>query len=521
MKSHPNLKTSLGIGLTAIALLLTACGGGGGGGSSNAGSSSQTATGTVTGFGSVFVDGVELEDATAATTTEGADGKLVPTELKIGQRVRVVHDGKGTASTLTVDAAVIGSVSAVDATAGTLTVAGQAVKVNADAAAGPITAFGGGYTALSDVKVADLAQVHGTPVYNSVSKVYEVAATRIEKQAAISAVRVMGKIAALDSTAGSFTINGLAVKTDSTTKVVPDGTVLANDQTVAVWGKSGALTSVGGVPTLSAARVRVFNGPRAEAVTSGTAQLGGLVSNYDATAKTFEIEGVKVSVSSATIITPVTKSVANAAWVQVAGVFGSDGVLAATAIRIREQDTVTDTAKIVLLGPITSFVDSSSFVVRGVPVDATGITPDASCTSALANDVVVKVKAHAQTGTDVVAAEAVSCPKAPAMLIRELTGTAGTVDLTAKTFVLTPQITIAVVPAPVVPPVVWNDKTVFTGVGADTLDGKLVKVEGYIDSAGKLVAREIRLPETRDSDAFAAPGKWDDYRAKIRALVKK
>ena len=94
------------------ALVLAACGGGSGGSASTAASSSvaQTASGTVTGFGSVYVDGVEIEDARATTRVENADGSYSATALQLGQRVRVAHDGSGTASGVTVDAAVIGAV---------------------------------------------------------------------------------------------------------------------------------------------------------------------------------------------------------------------------------------------------------------------------------------------------------------------------------------------------------------------------------------------------------------------------
>ena len=275
--------------LLTTALCLTACGGGAGGDTATVTSkSSQAAIGTVTGFGSVFVDGVELQDATASTQTENADGSYTNVALKLGQRVEVTHDGRGTASKVTVDAAVIGKISALDTTAGTLTVAGQAVKVNSDAALGPVTTYGGGYTALGSAVVGDLVEVHGSPAYDTVAKVYVVTATRLEKQASISAVRVSGKVASLGSS--SFKINGLTVNFSGTTALVPAGTTLANAQTVLVWGASGSLVTTGGITSLTASRIRVASATNTTAPASGTAQIAGVLSNYDAAAGSFEIE---------------------------------------------------------------------------------------------------------------------------------------------------------------------------------------------------------------------------------------
>ena len=56
-------------------LILSACGGGGGDAGSttptdSARASAQASTGTVTGFGSVIVDGTEIDDSSATVCTE-------------------------------------------------------------------------------------------------------------------------------------------------------------------------------------------------------------------------------------------------------------------------------------------------------------------------------------------------------------------------------------------------------------------------------------------------------------------
>lgn len=516
--TNPILTRTLSGAALLSALVLAACGGGGGSSSTSGASSSiaQSASGTVTGFGSVYVDGVEIEDARATTRVENADGSYSVVALQLGQRVRVAHDGSGSASGVTVDAAVIGAVASgsIDTTALSFRVAGQAVRANTDSTLGVVTVYGGGYTAFTDIAATDLVEVHGSVVYDSTAKAYVVQASRIEKKAAITAVRVMGKIASLDTTARTFAINGLTVSYAAAT-LAPSTATLANDQTVAVWGPSSALVASGSTLTLSASRVKVINSSLADSITSGTTQLGGLVSNYSASAGSFEIEGVKVRVGSATV-TPTGATLASGAYVQVTGTVGTDGSITATTIRVRQASTTDDLARVRLTGAIESLTDQTSFVVRGVPVDAAGIDLATACPGVtLAVGTVVKVTASVQSGTDVVLASSLACTSASTYTMRSTSGTAGTVDSTAKTFILTTA-------GATTQKVQWSDQTVFAGVIATTLDGVAVVVDGYLDTSGTLVARKIRNPAVtsgrQDSDAYSgldtSSGRsWNQYRS--------
>lgn len=130
--------------------------------------------------------------------------------------------------------------------------------------------------------------------------------------------------------------------------------------------------------TLKAARVRLTRVNTTTTVV-GKTQISGLVSKYDATAKTLVIDGITINVAGATV-TPTSRTLANNNFVDIKVSFGADGVVVATDVRIRQQSTIADTAKINLGGVISSFVDSTSYVVRGVPVDASVATLGASCT---------------------------------------------------------------------------------------------------------------------------------------------
>ena len=504
-----------GLSALALTLILAGCGGGGGGGSAQSASppeaeTLQSANGTVTGFGSTYVDGVEIEDATAAVWRENADGSTSPVALKLGQRVRVRHDGRGTASRVAVDAAVIGAVSAMASSgAGTASfkVAGQSVRVNSGTASGVVTSYGGGYTGFADLLSGDLVEVHGSPVYDSASSSYAIQASRVEKQASIGAVRVMGKVSALNGTAKTFAINGLVVNYAGAT-LAPANATLANDLIVAVWGPKNSLSTSGTTVTLAASRVRVMSGAVADSVTSGIAQIGGLVSNFSAANGSMEIEGVKVTGLATASITPAGStlaSVSNGAYVQVLGSFNNDAVLVASTLRVRQSDTAAGVATVRLVGAISGFTDSATFQVRGVPVDASAINVATSCpTTTLADDVFVNVAAQVQVGTDVVKAVTLNCPlDKGAYAMREVRGTAGSVHVGSMTFVLTSSSEHSTATSSVT--VQWSERTVFTGVSSATLDGSSVKVEGYLNSSNVLVARSIRVPGTADQDRYDRP----------------
>lgn len=505
---------AVGIPALALTLILAACGGGGGGstqsGDPPAAEALQIANGTVTGFGSTYVDGVEIEDATAAVWRENADGSTSPVALRLGQRVRVQHDGRGTASRVAVHAAVIGAVSAITSSgAGTASfkVAGQSVRVNGSTATGVVTSYGGGYTGFADMLSGDLVEVHGSPVFDSASGSYVIQASRIEKQASIGAVRVMGKVATLNGAAKTFAINGLVVNYAGAT-LAPANATLVNDQIVAVWGPKNSLTTSGTTVTLTASRVRVMSGAVADSVTSGIAQIGGLVSIFSAAGGTMEIEGLKVSGLATATITPAGStlaSVSNGSYVQVLGTFNNDGVLLANTLRVRQSDTAAGVATVRLVGAISGFNDNASFQVRGVPVDASAINVATSCpTTTLADGVFVNVAAQVQVGTDVVKAVTLSCPLAKvAYAMREVKGTAGSVNVGSMTFVLTSSSEHSTATSSVT--VQWSEQTVFTGVSSATLNGSSVKVEGYLNSSGVLVARSIRVPGTADQDRYDRP----------------
>jgi hypothetical protein len=181
----------------AMTALLAACGGGGGSNTSAPSGMMKTTyvTGAISGFGSVIVNGVHYESDSASVTLDGHSGTVG--QLKVGE---VVHlkagiDAQGIAHAQTIDQGRLaqGVVQAVDVAAGTLTIAGQAIRVD-NATLFDASIPGG---SLAGIAVGDRIEVHGF-----VSASGEALATRIEKaDVGDNEIEVTGPLTALDTVA--------------------------------------------------------------------------------------------------------------------------------------------------------------------------------------------------------------------------------------------------------------------------------------------------------------------------------
>jgi hypothetical protein len=409
--------------LLAAGLALTACGGGGGAGGTGATASTTQSTkevtaGTVTGFGSVIVDGVKYDDGSATVSIENdsaspKSGAL--SELRLGMRVEVSSNNGTSADTVVVGSEVIGQITSLAADG--FVVAGQTVKITTT---DPATVFEG-VANLAGLAVNDLVEVHGTRDASG-----NIVATRVERRdpTTTAFVRVVGTIAGLDTTAKRFTIGGLTVTYDATTRILPAGTTLADGLRVAVWSDAAPSGN-----TLAARTLVVRRSGLSE---NDKARIGGLVRNLDFAAKTFVVDGISVDASGATFANGTAADLANGRYVRVRGTF-SGGVMKATEVRyVRNQGD----ASVDLSGAITDFVSSASFKVRGVPVDAsgTGVTFTGGDASGLANGVVVHVTG--QVSANVVKATAIEFPTTPDGSVRSFAGVVSNYASTAGTFTL-------------------------------------------------------------------------------------
>jgi Domain of unknown function (DUF5666) len=348
-----------------IALSLAACGGGGGTGtaSSNAAATEKEfVAGTVTGFGSVIVEGVRYDDSAAKVQIEydPAAPKAAPvSDLKLGMQLIVKVAKAGFADSVVSGSEVLGPITSL--TTDGFVVAGQTVKISTDAASP--TVFDG-VANLAGLAVNDRVEVHGSRDTNN-----NVVATRIERKnpSDVLMTRVVGTIAAIDATAKTFTIGGLLVSYSDATKLLPTNTTLAslaNGQIVAVFSSASPTAS-----GITAKTIAVKKGIDSQnPADADKAWVGGHVRDLNFAAKTFNLKGVSVDASAATFSNGTANDLANARKVRVTGVF-QGGVLKASDVKFAKAQ---GDALVELIGPVSSFVSNKSFLVRGVPIDASG-----------------------------------------------------------------------------------------------------------------------------------------------------
>ncbi len=325
------------LALPAIVLtaVVVACGGGGGyGGSSyqppaaNMGPATVS-VGSITGFGSVHLNGKKFETTSAAITVDGQ--AATQGDLHVGDVVEVKghHDsssGKDIADQIELHSNVQGPVTAVDAVNLQLIVLGQTVIVSTD------TSFGDGITpaSIAGIAVGDILRVSGMANANG-----DIQATRIERKPAGTSFRVIGTAAATDATAKTLKINALTVDFTAATLVdfpstgPKDGDLVEAD---------GSMLGAGG--ELQATRLELRSGKELKADTDGESEVEGLVTRF-ASATDFDVAGRPVSTSSSTSFEGGTVAdLALNVRVEAEGTVDSAGVLAAAKVRIeRAADT--------------------------------------------------------------------------------------------------------------------------------------------------------------------------------------
>jgi hypothetical protein len=353
-------------GLTGGAILaaaLAACGGGSGGDGGVAGIDSTgrpvtVATGAITGFGSVIVNGIRYETNGATFMIDGRLG--TQSELAVGDVVLVKGDvasgaTSGTAQSVTFDDAVEGPIAAIDAANNTFVVLGQLVRV------GPDTSFD---DSLQPASFAGLVVGNFVEVSGLVRSDGSIGATRIEPKPAGGELELTGSVSNLDSTARRFNINALVVDYSAAAMLqdFPNGAV-ANGQLIEVKG-----STVGAGGTLNATRLE-FKGNRLGVTTGDRVEVEGFVTRF-VSAADFDVAGVPVTTNAQTIFEGGTAAnVGLNVKVEAEGVMSSAGVLVATKVDIRRGSAVRVVAQVDAVNPA-----ARSFVVLGITVRTDSLT---------------------------------------------------------------------------------------------------------------------------------------------------
>ncbi len=332
-----------------LSMLLISCGGGttdlSGVGTGGTGITS----GTVTGFGSILIDG-DLYGSATGEYLEGDDddeASLVSAlSVDLGEQLQIQLDEQGNPTSVLIEPALIGTVSTVDAAGGTLVVNGVEVRVNTNWLLGPVTYYAG-LTGLADVVAGtSRLEIHG--IYGVDGGGGYIQATRIRKLLDTSTVtRITGIVSDLGG--GAFKIGDMTVAYASAS-VLPQGVGLSAGQLVNVW--SPDLPS-GNNLTADVIRIRTL-----QAVT-GTGVIAGLVYGLDGSR--FSLSGIDVDAGGLSGL-----SLSNGQYVVAIGIpSASTGELVASSIRT----TPSQNSEVELKGTITAYDSiSRTLVVRGVPL---------------------------------------------------------------------------------------------------------------------------------------------------------
>src|SRR5262245_44560677 len=201
LRSHLTLRA----GLAALAALLLAAGCGGG---STSMPGRALTVGTITGFGSIIVNGIRFDDSSAQVVDD--DGQLHDrNELKLGMNVEVESGGidRGSktakADRVRFGAAIVGPVSAISGatTPKTLTVLDQIVEVSAT------TVFDDLPNGFDSIKVGDVLEIHA--LLDTATGHY--LAKRIEPKPGANEFRLRGVVSSLDAGAKTFMIGGALI----------------------------------------------------------------------------------------------------------------------------------------------------------------------------------------------------------------------------------------------------------------------------------------------------------------------
>lgn len=210
----PRLSLHRACTTVCLGVLLSACGGGGDGAvpGGSGGSSRGAATGPVSGFGSILVNGIRFADGAARVMDDEGQAHTTA-DLQLGMMVDVTSGaitpgsddtpGQAAATQIVYGSSVKGRVTARNlvSTPPTLTVSGQTVAVPSG------TVFAGYTAGISGVSTSDLVEIHA--LFDPSTQRY--LATRIERRAELTECKVVGVARGVDIPLKAFVLGGVTV----------------------------------------------------------------------------------------------------------------------------------------------------------------------------------------------------------------------------------------------------------------------------------------------------------------------
>ena len=491
MNEHRWLRR-LGCGLAA-ALTLASCGGGGGGLASAGGGVGTGGTGisygTVTGFGSIVLDGQAYSSATPYYYEDGVQGsgtQQAATAVELGDRLSVHIDASGNPTTVVIEPELIGAASNVSSTG--FTVNGVNVIVNNGNAGAPTT-YCAGLDGLSSLVAGTQVEVHGAFGLDAGGQPY-VQATLVQQLPSTNqAARITGIVSQLQPGASSFVVDGVTVNYSASTSLAPSGVALADGELVNVWSASGIVSgSASNSISAGAIRIRTLQGQ------SGQARIAGLVAQLQGTR--FSVSGIPVDASAVA---------ASAAALHLGDYVVVQGSIAAASGVVQATSISGYASTIELKGTITGYVGTSNFLVRGVPVDASAATFSSGAAASLGNGVYVDVVGTIASGpSNTVSARSVAVlASAPDGGTADYRGTIGAVTSGGFTLNYSEDGTAQSVAVTLAGNVQYSN-----GTATALVAGAAVEVEGTVGSSG-LTAYSVSFVSSPSSSGGSSSSSYE------------
>ncbi len=364
------------------------------------------AEGSVSGFGSVIVAGVEYDDTNATVVVEDAQGQSNNTpEVKLGQRVRIQHSNTGVADTIQLLPQLRGTASGAQDSQGVFRLLGQTVQTIALSDAQKSATVMDG---LSAVAAGDEIEVHGNWVFDSTRNHAILIATRIEKLA-VAADPVMvsavvrarsGNVLTLDDAQGQ-TLQAANLPANLSAQSLITAWVPRNALSTSPWA---AVRLVDSSPSLSDNQHLVLNTQ---------------VSERDVAQGEIRVQGMLVKLANDTNSPPP----AVGAIVQMEIVREGNTFKAITVTQ--RQSSADFGGTVELKGSILWPANPAQLSLRGNIVNVSNNTLGSSCAGLRTNDsVYLEIKAQAVAPNQPLRATSVSCSlQIPSNSVMEASGT--------------------------------------------------------------------------------------------------
>jgi len=332
--SSTRFQSKLLVLLMAAAGLLSACGGGGGGNTVTP-TAAALSSGTISGLGSIIVNGVRYETVGSQVLDADDGNTVITTPLRMGMTVSIEQSGTDAVTARPIAGKILvqsGIKGVASFTGSTLTVAGLPITTDTSTLLLDTT---GAVTSLAALNTQSV-EVYGLPQSDG-----SFLATLVEAETGLLNVQVVGTVQSLDTTAKTLVLGTAAVPITVNYASITPPNGLAVGSVIAVRTAANSTASTYAASSLQIRSATVSTYASYASNYSGTTgvhnernELYGAVSDKtlissggNVTGCTLKIQGVQVQASSPSLCA----NLANGTYVEAKGTL-SDGVLAATKI---------------------------------------------------------------------------------------------------------------------------------------------------------------------------------------------